>query len=807
MILFFTVDKQIITRQDYESVVQDSQNYLYTQFSFSEEWEGTITAVFKGKDGQTFNVLLDESGKCLVPWEVLTQTWFEVSVFCGNLITANVVRVYTIESGYEIGQESREPTPDIFNQIIEKIDDISAESIPYDNAQSGLSADNVQEAIDEIAEGGGGGGGTTPDIIMTASVDATTGTPDVEVTKTGTLTNPIFNLAFSGLKGETGAQGPAGADGADGSVVTVTQTLSSGTKIGSISVDGVNTDLFAPSGGGSNDPDLLIPFDCYQWGSGQENGFTSNNFFDKETGKFYILARSVSNAHRGLLEVDFNNRFNQPQRFCDLSGFEPSGSETNKLHSGSVNVRGIVKQNGCLLIAIRSTSTPNPSESDQNIYGILMCIELTNFTVVWSHGYNERLSGIKIATANNTTFMALPLRRKSIIFYTIDGDISGADGFSNLTQRDEQYTKGYPNPSNPDDYVRGMDENQKGEFCIVPTDMVSDINKLLTPYSTIKGKIIRWTGSATSSSKVDTGTLEANKYYQCQEVSTDTYKWVKVVPFNQVLYISAGYAGGVTVFDLTYLTTSSAADAYGHRSRVYGWFSTEHSSDWNILTYPEGTGGFYCFDLKVVYPYVFATLAPSPSVSSYDITNNTNFRRMGVLSLNISDLSNIGGYLGTLANMKGFIPIDEMAIEPAGSDFPPIFMELIGKHIFVNNGDKGAAVFDISNVDLQDPTNVNLPVFVENIKHPSFENVGGFSFVGDNQKFEKNFDGQMIYNTIDNGTVFMMMGENPAVQNTNTIDRNRAKNIAFYNVNISLINPSFYLDNLADIYEDEHTQP
>lgn len=72
------------------------------------------------------------------------------------------------------------------------------------------------------ATGATGQTGPTPNITMSATVDANTGTPSVTVTKSGTAENPVYTFTFTNLKGQTGATGQTGPAGADGVSPSVT---------------------------------------------------------------------------------------------------------------------------------------------------------------------------------------------------------------------------------------------------------------------------------------------------------------------------------------------------------------------------------------------------------------------------------------------------------------------------------------------------------------------------------------------------------------------------------------------------------
>ena len=128
MKLFFSVKNQSIKRFDTNIVVADSKNYLSAYFVFSEEWDDKIkTAIFKCGNEVYHKVLTDS--ECEVPWEVIKPNGFSVSVFAGDLLTTTSASVRVSASGYEEGGQPKEPTPDVYSQIMKMIEDMQAGEI------------------------------------------------------------------------------------------------------------------------------------------------------------------------------------------------------------------------------------------------------------------------------------------------------------------------------------------------------------------------------------------------------------------------------------------------------------------------------------------------------------------------------------------------------------------------------------------------------------------------------------------------------------------------------------------------------
>lgn len=120
----------------------------------------------------------------------------------------------------------------------------SAYQVAVDNGFEGTEEEWLASLV-----GPAGDDGVTPEITMTASVDGTSGTPAVTVTKTGTDAAPNFALAFSGLKGE---------DGKSAGLVQLSQ---------------IPATFYSPSADADIKIELQIPFDVAMTDETTESGY------------------------------------------------------------------------------------------------------------------------------------------------------------------------------------------------------------------------------------------------------------------------------------------------------------------------------------------------------------------------------------------------------------------------------------------------------------------------------------------------------------------------------------------------------
>lgn len=172
-------------------LIRDSKNYIKLDFSFlTKDWNNTIkTVVFKTSDGKTGSkILTDNSVK--VPAVCAASESFTVSVFGVNheadkRITTNPVEIILGASGYAEAGEFNKPLPSVYEQILEKLEnigEIDPEAVDKavreyleNNPIQGISGKDGFSPIVDVAEIEGGHRITITDADGTKSFDVLNG--------------------------------------------------------------------------------------------------------------------------------------------------------------------------------------------------------------------------------------------------------------------------------------------------------------------------------------------------------------------------------------------------------------------------------------------------------------------------------------------------------------------------------------------------------------------------------------------------------------------------------------------------------
>lgn len=121
MDLKFEIKNQRLIRQDSNILVEYSQEYVYADFVFSDDWQGTQKiAIFKHKvDDIPYQIEIIDN-KCLIAWEVIKNGGFSISVVGSDenkIIPTQTLDVRVEKGGDLKGVIGRLPTPTLYSKM------------------------------------------------------------------------------------------------------------------------------------------------------------------------------------------------------------------------------------------------------------------------------------------------------------------------------------------------------------------------------------------------------------------------------------------------------------------------------------------------------------------------------------------------------------------------------------------------------------------------------------------------------------------------------------------------------------------
>lgn len=153
--LRFQVSGQRLRRLDNEALATGSASFPDVHFDFSGVWnEGTKTAIFTDANGSVYNVLLNSDGTCKVPSECMTGSYFKLSLFNSNgdtRITTNEINVIVNYSGFVRGLAPADPTPTVYEAMLENIENVKTETKNDTQAIDAKVDEKLSEFEEEIA--------------------------------------------------------------------------------------------------------------------------------------------------------------------------------------------------------------------------------------------------------------------------------------------------------------------------------------------------------------------------------------------------------------------------------------------------------------------------------------------------------------------------------------------------------------------------------------------------------------------------------------------------------------------------------
>lgn len=143
---------------EHETITSGSVNVYSVRFRFNADWDGMDKVAVFRSGGDPVSVLLDSSGGCQIPWEVMQRCAVREKLYAGvyGVMGDNIVLptlwalLGTVMPGAEPGDNAVPPTPGLVEQALAQVSaDRSAAESAADRAEE--AAERAEKALGEAA--------------------------------------------------------------------------------------------------------------------------------------------------------------------------------------------------------------------------------------------------------------------------------------------------------------------------------------------------------------------------------------------------------------------------------------------------------------------------------------------------------------------------------------------------------------------------------------------------------------------------------------------------------------------------------